>query len=243
MSDLTAELSAFSLTHVVYDASSRGAALAAFITLVPIYLTPAYLSIIVCTRELTVISMFVGQCICDGLNVIIKHLVKQERPGSLLGEGYGFPSQHSQYMGYFSTFLLLHLAFKHSFVSRGLVPERLAASLSMLLKLTVSVAIWLLAVGVCYSRYFLSYHSPAQVAAGYLFGVIWALIYYFLVESSNPRTAALRRAFWTLFLHGWGGLEMVGLFILMGGRRRNTSSGGHYGRLPKVTAKKWNDGC
>ena len=36
-----------------------------------------------------------------------------------VGTGYGFPSSHSQYMAYFATFLVLHLHFRHRFVSSG----------------------------------------------------------------------------------------------------------------------------
>jgi len=215
MPDSTVGLSAFSLTHVLYDTSSTRAEFAALITLSPILLTPAYLSIIVCTRELTVINMFIGQCLNDGLNLVLKQCVKQKRPTGLLGKGYGFPSQHSQYMGYFSTFLILHIFIKHSFVSHGsrvAVPDKIQ-------KLAISFVVWLWALGVCYSRYFLSYHTPEQVLAGYLFGVAWGLIYFFLIESSNTRTTVLRRdvldssfARWWMIKDGWavyrdGGIE------------------------------------
>lgn len=33
--------------------------------------------------------------------------------------GYGFPSSHSQYMGYFASFLMMHLYFRHKFASTG----------------------------------------------------------------------------------------------------------------------------
>jgi membrane-associated phospholipid phosphatase len=36
-----------------------------------------------------------------------------------LGNGYGFPSSHSQYMGYFASFLMCHLYFRHRFTSCG----------------------------------------------------------------------------------------------------------------------------
>lgn len=39
-------------------------------------------------------------------------------PGSV-GNGYGFPSSHSQNMGYFATFLILHLHFRHTFAPSG----------------------------------------------------------------------------------------------------------------------------
>ena len=36
-----------------------------------------------------------------------------------MGPGYGFPSSHSQWMGYFAAFLLCHLAFRHRFAGTG----------------------------------------------------------------------------------------------------------------------------
>lgn len=40
-------------------------------------------------------------------------------PIESIGNGYGFPSSHSQYMGYFATFLTCHMFFKHRFASTG----------------------------------------------------------------------------------------------------------------------------
>lgn len=36
-----------------------------------------------------------------------------------IGNGYGFPSSHSQYMGYFTTFLTCHMFFRHRFATSG----------------------------------------------------------------------------------------------------------------------------
>lgn len=40
-------------------------------------------------------------------------------PTGELGDGFGFPSSHSQWMGYFSAFLLCHLTFRHRFIPTG----------------------------------------------------------------------------------------------------------------------------
>lgn len=91
------------------------------------------------TRELTIINMWAGQVLSEALNWILKHHIKEERPngahlislfscpgakhlnqGSNLHlNGYGFPSSHSQYMGYFGAFLICHLHFRHRFASCG----------------------------------------------------------------------------------------------------------------------------
>lgn len=100
------------------------------------------------------IVMWAGQFANEGFNWILKRLYKEDRPDGMLpfcfdavqwlicllgslGNGYGFPSSHSQYskfeilkscgprllnlneVGYFSTFLICHLYFRHRFASTG----------------------------------------------------------------------------------------------------------------------------
>ena len=36
-----------------------------------------------------------------------------------MGPGYGFPSSHSQWMGYFAAFLVCHFTLRHRFVTTG----------------------------------------------------------------------------------------------------------------------------
>jgi len=182
-------LSALALTHVLYDASSHKSELAALVTLSPILLMPAYAGIIVKTRELTVINMVAGQLASDLFNSVLKHIVKQERPNSMLGDGYGFPSSHSQYMGYFSTFLLLHLTFRHKFVSYG--PELKLINTLQRTLLYFTIMSW--AAGVCFSRYYLAYHTPPQVLAGYSIGLVLAIVHYFATEPTSPTSSCYWR--------------------------------------------------
>ncbi|KAK0489141.1 hypothetical protein IW261DRAFT_1443389 [Armillaria novae-zelandiae] len=82
--------------------------------------------------------MWAGQFACEAFSWLIKRAVKENRPaGSVgvscekfiflhvrdifqrVGNGYGFPSSHSQYMGYFATFLICHLYFQHRFGTTG----------------------------------------------------------------------------------------------------------------------------
>lgn len=118
----------------------------------------------------------VGQLASDVFNHMLKYSIKQERPhselvllsltltsphtnpitiiihshsGGLLGDGYGFPSSHSQYMAYFATFLLLHLSFRHTFVSYG--PG--LRWLDILQRAFVYILIIMWSIGVAFSRY------------------------------------------------------------------------------------------
>jgi dolichyldiphosphatase len=93
--------------------------------------------------------MWAGQLLSEALNWILKHIIKEERPnGSNLHlNGYGFPSSHSQYMGYFGAFLICHMYFRHRFTSCGYPPLDQAFRFIVYL----GVASW--TVLVAYSRY------------------------------------------------------------------------------------------
>lgn len=60
--------------------------------------------------------------------------------------GYGFPSSHSQYMGYFGAFLVCHMYFRHQFASTGYPFADQAFRLFVYLTITTWVAL------VAYSR-------------------------------------------------------------------------------------------
>ena len=94
----------------------------------------------------------------------------------MLGHGYGFPSSHSQYMGFFSAFLLSHLYFRHRFASSG--SRFLDQAWRGLLY--SAIAAW--SVSVAYSRYHLKYHTPHQIVWGFSIGVGLGLLLYTLAE-------------------------------------------------------------
>ncbi|KZV68243.1 hypothetical protein PENSPDRAFT_653381 [Peniophora sp. CONT] len=169
-------LASLDLTHVLYDASSHVSLFMALITLSPILLMASYAVLAVFTRELTIIDMWAGQLLCEAFNWAIKRAIKQERPSGSVGTGYGFPSSHSQYMAYFATFLVLHLHFRHRFVSTG----SWIIDKSFRLLLHAAFIGW--AGIVAYSRHYLQYHSTAQVLWGVSIGVVFALVFYAVTE-------------------------------------------------------------
>ena len=87
-------------------------------------------------------------CRYDGVTLLPWHLVFWRYNLDYLGSGYGFPSSHSQYMGYFSSFLIMHLFFRHRFTSSR---NKL---LDIMFRLLVYVILVSLALVVCYSRWF-----------------------------------------------------------------------------------------
>ncbi|KAJ4475039.1 hypothetical protein J3R30DRAFT_3658919 [Lentinula aciculospora] len=154
------------LTHVLYDDNSLFSLVLALVTLSPILLMAAYASLAVQTREFLVITMWAGQFANEGFNWILKRLYKEDRPDGSLGNGYGFPSSHSQYMGYFSTFLICHLYFRHRFASTGF------PILDKVWRILVYVAVSTWGLSVAYWRYHLQYHTPYQILWGYGIGVV-----------------------------------------------------------------------
>ncbi|KAH7915271.1 hypothetical protein BJ138DRAFT_147648 [Hygrophoropsis aurantiaca] len=199
------------LTHVLYDSSSDTSFLLAVLTLSPILLMPAYAVLTVQTRELTIINMWAGQLISEGLNLVLKHVIKQERPADakLHLNGYGFPSSHSQFMGFFATFLICHLYYRHRFISTGW------PLIDQLWRLFVYSALIIWAVGVAYSRLHLLYHTPHQVFWGFGIGAGLALMQYFVTEYlpvqrphsvfANAKTAILTNPIstWLQIRDGW----------------------------------------
>jgi dolichyldiphosphatase len=88
MADLAAQRVSLDLTHVIYDASSDTSFVLALLTLSPILLMPAYAVLAVHTRELTIINMWAGQLLSEGLNLVLKRIFKQERPVGM----FSFPT-------------------------------------------------------------------------------------------------------------------------------------------------------
>ncbi|KAH9976009.1 PAP2-domain-containing protein [Lactifluus volemus] len=193
-------LASLDLTHVLYDDSSYFSLAMALVTLSPILLMPSYAALAIVMREMSILNMWAGQFCCEAFNLVIKRLVKQARPpGKKVGNGYGFPSSHSQYMGYFATFLLLHLHFRHTFVFR-------AMTYSAIIAWTVVVA---------YSRYHLSYHSVSQILWGLSLGISFGFSYYVTKHLLGRARAFLLMTpifTWLRIRDGWlvwpdGGLE------------------------------------
>ncbi|KAJ7917522.1 PAP2-domain-containing protein [Mycena leptocephala] len=164
------------LTHVLYDDSSYFSLALALVTLSPILLMPAYAALAVQTREYLIIMMWAGQLTGEALNLVLKHAIKQERPSYSAANGYGFPSSHSQYMGYFASFLMLHLYFRHKFTSTGY------RMLDQAWRAVIYTALTVWALVVAYSRFYLRYHSIPQILWGSGIGVALGVSFYLVCE-------------------------------------------------------------
>ncbi|CEL56352.1 hypothetical protein RSOLAG1IB_07738 [Rhizoctonia solani AG-1 IB] len=192
-------LSSLSVTHVVYDSGSHVSLALALITLSPVLLMACYASLSVYTRELIIINMWAGQLANEGFNWVLKEIFREERPETTHGDGYGFPSSHSQYMGYFSTFLVIHFLTRHQFPNHSPWAQTIHH-----LILCFGLLTW--AGVVCYSRY---------IIWGAIIGVCTGATHYLVTEfwpARSPDSSAgkLRSAIlnspiaqWARIRDGW----------------------------------------
>ncbi|KAF9431992.1 hypothetical protein BGZ76_011440 [Entomortierella beljakovae] len=100
-------LTSLSLTHVQFAQNDLISKLLAYVTLTPLCIICGYVAVVLTSRDLKPLVMFAGQLANELLNLALKHLVKQARPTEYLGDGYGMPSSHSQFMAYFATYMLI----------------------------------------------------------------------------------------------------------------------------------------
>jgi len=70
----------FSLTHIVYDPSSRIGLPLALISVSPIFLFVAYFSLVVFTRRLTLKLLAAGSVLNEVLSLALKRILRVPRP-------------------------------------------------------------------------------------------------------------------------------------------------------------------
>lgn len=147
-----------------------------------------YVALIWAHREIEIILMLGGQLFCEGINWILKRIIKETRPNrralipnptiirccnlyiGLLtgrereraadrtGKGYGMPSSHAQFVYFFAAYLSLWMLFRVRYVPRAQ-------------RYFFSAAIQILALMVAQARVYLHYHTPKQVMVGMFAGL------------------------------------------------------------------------
>ncbi|KAG0279708.1 hypothetical protein BGZ95_000437 [Linnemannia exigua] len=162
-------LTSLSITHVQFAQDDILSKLFAFVTLSPLAIMCAYVAIVITSRDLKPAVMLVGQVANEAVNLVLKRLVKQARPTEYLGDGYGMPSSHSQFMAYFATYVIF-LMYRRTAISEPYIPP------------IVSGLVVLWSALVVYSRVHLYYHTWQQVVAGTICGFLFAVIYYHIAN-------------------------------------------------------------
>ncbi|GAA5813014.1 hypothetical protein MFLAVUS_006480 [Mucor flavus] len=173
-------LASVSLTHVYFNPEDKISYAFAYITLAPIAIMVFYASVIVSRREMAGILMLAGQLLNEALNFVLKENIEQDRPYGHLGDGYGMPSSHSQFIWYFavygSLYLLKFIQLDHD-----------------IWKVLTIFAMFSLAILVSVSRIYLGYHTLNQVIIGSLVGIFFGLIWYTV----------------TKLLHSFGAIDFI----------------------------------
>ncbi|KAJ2024186.1 hypothetical protein IWW57_003834 [Coemansia sp. S610] len=168
------ELRSFGLTHFQYnDGDHIGMALA-LASLFPIFMIVMEVTIVLSRREIAGLLLLTGQLLNEGFNLVLKQIIREERPHLHLGDGYGMPSSHAQFMGFFVMFSAMYL--EHQ-IATNVVQKRM-----------VQMGAAVLGVLVAASRVYLGYHTFQQVLAGAAVGLLAGLFWYWLIA---------RNTYWT----------------------------------------------
>ena len=110
----------FGLTYVEYRPGDSLGALLAASSLVPLAIVVAFATHFAVRRDLHTFTYGVGIILNYGMNMVLKHTIKELRPDR--GERgrdptehwneYGMPSSHSQFMWFYTFYMLLFVMFR-----------------------------------------------------------------------------------------------------------------------------------
>lgn len=149
----------------------------AFLSVVPPAVLVAHLAVFLARRSALDLWFAGGQVVCEAANGVVKTLIKEPRPPAPVSnmpmDTYGMPSAHSQFMGFVAGYVLARLP-----------TQRHLPRAERWLRAVTAVA---LAAGVAFSRWYLYYHTAAQVVMGVLLGatlgVFWCALGRLLVRA------------------------------------------------------------
>ncbi|WFD36737.1 hypothetical protein MCUN1_003624 [Malassezia cuniculi] len=168
-------LTTLDLTHVQYRPDDPYGAYLALVTLAPVLILTSYVAVFLVRREVVYLNALLGQVVTEIVNGKLKRYIKQARPTEFLGLGYGMPSSHAQFCGFFVVFWTCHLLFHR--------PDRKARMSHHVDSFVFVLLIWLFGVLTCYSRVHLYYHTSLQVLVGGTIGSIIGALYYAATEA------------------------------------------------------------
>ncbi|KAK2956102.1 putative Dolichyldiphosphatase [Blattamonas nauphoetae] len=164
----------FALTYILYDEGSLIGWLMALLSLCPIFIIVVWTFFALFESKHNRISnvvLLLGLLFNTGLNMILKPWFNEERPRDLVDQpfinfkpGNGFPSDHAQFMAFFSIHIFFWLKDRRDqLLSFTFFPLLISFEVGSLL--------------VAYSRVYLKYHTLKQAVAGYGFGLVSGLLY------------------------------------------------------------------
>ncbi|CAH1785914.1 unnamed protein product, partial [Owenia fusiformis] len=177
-----------SLTYVEYPSGDLLGKALAWCSLIPIFLLVSFATLIIFRRDLHTICYLAGIVSNEGVNWLLKHTIKEARPSKdkrILYTEYGMPSSHSQFMWFFTSYLILFVLVR-IYKNSSLFDE--------LWKYAVSALALVASTAVCYSRVYLGYHTIRQVlwggVTGSTLGIFWFIMVQFVFTPLFPTIAA-----------------------------------------------------
>ncbi|RRT73496.1 hypothetical protein B296_00019478 [Ensete ventricosum] len=172
-----AALKAVTLTHVRYPRGDSLGHFLAWVSLIPVFISfGGFISHFIFRRELQGLCFTLGLIISQVINELIKSSIQQSRPSSMCAvlevcDSHGWPSSHSQFMFFFSTYFSLLCLINGVGVSSP-SSRRIIALLP-----------WPSAFLTLYSRVYLGYHTVPQVLAGSTLGLLLGAGWYWIVNT------------------------------------------------------------
>uniref|UniRef100_A0A3B4ZDY2 Dolichyldiphosphatase n=1 Tax=Stegastes partitus TaxID=144197 RepID=A0A3B4ZDY2_9TELE len=138
-----------SLTHVEFPEDDLTGQVLAYISLLPIAVLVGFVTLIVFKRELHTISFFGGLILNEGVNWLLKNILREPRPcagaHSTLYSEYGMPSSHSQLIWFFVVYFFLFLYLRMHQTNN-------ARCVDLLWRHILSIILLGMALSVSYSR-------------------------------------------------------------------------------------------
>ncbi|XP_047740607.1 dolichyldiphosphatase 1-like, partial [Hyalella azteca] len=133
-------------------------------------------ALILFRRDLHTISFFIGNMVCEAVNMIFKYIIKEPRPfvRPFQYTDYGMPSSHSQMVWFFALYATFFVLFR--------LHHNRESIFEAIWKASIIAAVFCIASVVVYSRVYLLYHSWAQVIVGSVLGAVLGVGWFFIVH-------------------------------------------------------------
>ena len=153
------------LSYVTYPEENFVCKCFGIITLSPLYVMAALFGVFVTNKNIKVLHLAAGLVVSTVFNGVLKDYFREHRPAGSPVWGYGFPSDHSQFMGFFCAFCILAIFFRSAHLP----------GITQLMLCTI-VSGW--TVAVLLSRYILRAHSFKQIFCGCGIGIFTGGLWY-----------------------------------------------------------------
>ncbi|XP_041976948.1 dolichyldiphosphatase 1-like [Aricia agestis] len=166
-----------SLTLVEYPKGDLLGKFFAFMSLAPFGIGAGFVTLILFRRDLHTISFFLGTLVNEVINIILKHIICEARPlarGNLYNE-YGMPSSHSQFVWFFSSYVLYFFIIRLHHINNNNI-------ISLLWRVIIVGSCISLSLIVSAARVYLHYHTTSQVVVGAIVGIIFGTIWFTIVH-------------------------------------------------------------